>query len=559
MSKLHIADGLDLPIDFVTQTQAILAKKGSGKSYCASVQAEELLKAGQQIIVIDFTGVWWGLRSSVSGKEKGFPILVLGGDHGDVPLEEKAGSVIAEAIVKDRFSAVLDLSLFGKGAMNRFLAAFLETLYQKNRQPVHLFADEADAYVPQTPYGDEARTHGAMDSIVRRGRVRGIGCTLITQRPAAIAKNVLTQCDIMTCLRMSHPRDIKAVQEWIDVHAEPSQAKRMVEDLPTLPIGNAWVWAPAWPTASGIFKRVQIRQRATFDSGATPKAGESRRTAKVLAEVDVAKLGDSIRQTVEKQQADDPQRLRAEIDRLKKELAQRPEAEVRPIEVPVLAPELISAFDSFLKGMADRERELNGISEYLKLIVDRVRDGQNAMAQRQVATKATVHQQVKRATPKPSTNSSGKALPKGEKIILAIAAQYPDGISRESLTVMSSYKRSSRDAYIQRLKESGYVEINNQLVFATQEGIDALGSDYEPLPTGEALQAHWLQKLPSGESVILAALIEVWPNSMTREEIDAATDYKRSSRDAYIQRLKSRMLVEVNGREITATNVLFES
>jgi DNA helicase HerA-like ATPase len=47
--RLHIGDGFSFPLDFVTQTQAILAKKRVGKSYTASVEAEELLKAGEAI------------------------------------------------------------------------------------------------------------------------------------------------------------------------------------------------------------------------------------------------------------------------------------------------------------------------------------------------------------------------------------------------------------------------------------------------------------------------------------------------------------------------------
>jgi DNA helicase HerA-like ATPase len=57
--KLNISDDLKLPLDFVTQTQAILAKKRVGKTYTAKVQAEELLKANQQIVAIDPTGAWW--------------------------------------------------------------------------------------------------------------------------------------------------------------------------------------------------------------------------------------------------------------------------------------------------------------------------------------------------------------------------------------------------------------------------------------------------------------------------------------------------------------------
>ena len=48
-------DGFTLPIELVTSTQAILARKRSGKSYTASVQAEELLRHRQQIATIDPT------------------------------------------------------------------------------------------------------------------------------------------------------------------------------------------------------------------------------------------------------------------------------------------------------------------------------------------------------------------------------------------------------------------------------------------------------------------------------------------------------------------------
>ncbi len=51
-----VKDGFALPLELVTSTQAILARKRSGKSYNASVQAAELLEAKSQIAVIDSTG-----------------------------------------------------------------------------------------------------------------------------------------------------------------------------------------------------------------------------------------------------------------------------------------------------------------------------------------------------------------------------------------------------------------------------------------------------------------------------------------------------------------------
>jgi hypothetical protein len=93
-------DGFTLPVELVTSTQAILARKRSGKSYTASVQAEELLDQKQQVAVIDPTGAWWGLKSSADGREAGYPIVVFGGDHADAPLDFGAGKAMAAALVE---------------------------------------------------------------------------------------------------------------------------------------------------------------------------------------------------------------------------------------------------------------------------------------------------------------------------------------------------------------------------------------------------------------------------------------------------------------------------
>jgi DNA helicase HerA-like ATPase len=151
MTGLRISRDLALPAEAITQTFAILAKRGVGKTYTASVMTEEMLKQQLPVVVCDPIGVWWGLRSSATGKSAGLPIVVLGGDHGDAPLEETAGSVIADLVVDDRVSLVLDLSLFRKAGQVRFMTDFAEQLYRRNRQPLHLMLDEADAFAPQRP------------------------------------------------------------------------------------------------------------------------------------------------------------------------------------------------------------------------------------------------------------------------------------------------------------------------------------------------------------------------------------------------------------------------
>jgi hypothetical protein len=172
------------------------------------------------------------------------------------------------------------------------------------------------------------------------------------------------------------------------------------------------------------------------------------------------------------------------------------------------------------------------------------------------AVAAPVREQVPRAEREPATSSG--ALAKGEKTTLIAIAQNHDGATREQLTLLTGYKKSTRNAYIQRLVAAGYAEDGGETIRATDAGIDALGSDYEELPTGDEFRAYWLRKLPEGERKCLEILIDNFPAALQREDLDEPTGYKKSTRNAYIQRLVARKLVDEVGRgEVRANAMLF--
>src|SRR5437016_4370226 len=108
--KLHIADGLTLPLDATTQAIAWLGRRGSGKTYGATKLAELFYKAGAQFVALDPVGVWYGLRLAADRKGKGLEIPIFGGLHGDIPLEPTGGALLADVVVDRGVSAVVDVS-----------------------------------------------------------------------------------------------------------------------------------------------------------------------------------------------------------------------------------------------------------------------------------------------------------------------------------------------------------------------------------------------------------------------------------------------------------------
>ena len=41
---------------------------------------------------------WYCLKSTADGKHEGIPVVVFGGDHADVPLEDSAGPFVGETV-----------------------------------------------------------------------------------------------------------------------------------------------------------------------------------------------------------------------------------------------------------------------------------------------------------------------------------------------------------------------------------------------------------------------------------------------------------------------------
>ena len=327
--KLKIAKQLELPLDGITQTYAQIGKRGAGKTYLASMIAEQMLDVHAQVIVMDPIGNWWGLRVDADGKSKGKDIFIIGGAHGDVPLAAGGGKEIAKLLVEKSISVVLDISEFRKNDRKKFVTDFAEEFFQlKKSKPsaVHIFLEESQKFIPQTVRGDDARMVGAWEDIVRLGRNYGIGCSLITQRPQSVNKEVLSQVECLCVLQVVGRHERKALEEWI---REAGEDRSIIDKLPSLHQGEGYVWSPSWLR---IFKRVNFNKKTTFDTSATPKLGEATKSAKI-SKIDIEKLRKEMTHVVEKinKEKIDRKTLIIEISRLEKELRLTKNSQPKPI------------------------------------------------------------------------------------------------------------------------------------------------------------------------------------------------------------------------------------
>jgi ribosome-binding protein aMBF1 (putative translation factor) len=265
---------------------AILGKKGRGKTFTAKGIVERLLHMGRRVVVLDPLSVWWGLKASADGKSPGYPIPVFGGPHADIPITGESGHALCQLLTGTPISAVLDLGQMRKAEQARLVADVLDHLFTVNRDPLWLVLEEADAFAPQQPMGDMTRVLGEVDRIARRGRNFGFRLISITQRPAKLNKDVLTQLSTLIALGVTSPQDRDAIKAWVDGNADRDKARDVYDSLAHLKVGEGWIWAPD----HSLLKRVKFPPITTLDTSKTPKAGDARITAPVLAATDIAKI-----------------------------------------------------------------------------------------------------------------------------------------------------------------------------------------------------------------------------------------------------------------------------
>jgi hypothetical protein len=603
--RLHLGAGLALPLDFATEGVAVIGMRGSGKSNTEAVFVEQLYKAGIPFAVVDPKGDWHGIKSSADGKKPGLSVAIFGGLHGDFPLEAHLGARIADLLVDENLSAVLDVSHLSKtGQLPEFLIAFCNQLMHRHQLEPHVRTvvfEEAHRYIPQNVSAKVNRLvpvlKEAAASLLLEGRAWGLGCWAATQRPARLHKDVLEEVAnaIIHRIGVAATNDKKTIAGWTS-HYELSGS--IVESLTELNDGEAWVLMPQ----TRFVAKVQMDRRTTFDSASTPKVGATIRRPTTMAEIDSEAIKAALDDVIERAEADDPKALRAEIDRLTRELeaarAAAPGTIVERIDVPVLeeglvvrVEEALEPFGALLSEVQDRltweVKQRDEVVEFERRLAADRRDatgvrpagrragqGELVGAGRgqpgRVAGPAPEAQRpAERPDPPARRDTRRTALPGAAPVegltgpmkkLLAVLATYGPR-TRRQLAMQAGYSANGGGFKnpLSALRTSGFVERGEPVVI-TDLGLDALG-DYEPLPAGRDLLEFWRQQLGGPERRILDPLIDAWPRAMHREDLAVAAGYDSANGGGFknpLSRLRTLELV-ARGSDVKLTTEFAEA
>jgi len=525
----------------------IQANSGGGKSWAIRRLLEQTWGACQHI-VIDVEGEFHTLRER-------FDYALAGQRGGDCPATPASAALLARRLLELGVSAIVDIYELG-AQRQRFVRLFLESLVNAPRElwhPAIIIVDEAHMFAPEA---GQAESAAAVIDLMTRGRKRGFAAVLATQRIAKLHKDAAAEANNKLIGRCALDIDMKRAAAELGF-----TTREDMQRLRKLPAGEFFAFGPALAEDVTLVKVGPV-------STTHPKAGvraSAPTPPRAKIQAVLAQLADLPAEAAAEAQT--AAELRAQVAELKRQLAARPAA--APAEPRVIERRILTDADlgRLEKSLNIAETTFNRLDECVAMFAQISKQLSDAMRGR-AATPKPQHAALRPRQPRSPSRSSRLPsaeeqlqgqLPIGEAAMLRALIQYPEGLRRAQLTVLTGYKRSTRDAYIARLRDRGLAQLVGDVVRASPDGVKAM-PDAEPLPTGQALQAWWRDRLPIGERAVLDVLVASYPAAEQRSAIDAATGFQRSTRDAYLSRLAAKQLVDDLGRgQIRASALLFDA
>lgn len=557
-----------LPTRALEQHVIVLGKTRSGKSSVMRGMVERLLDESKPVCVIDPKGDWYGIKSSADGKQAGYPVVIFGGEHADVPINAHSGTHVAELVATGNRPCIIDLGGWMVGERTRFYIEFASTLFRLTRGRRWLVVDEVHNFCPQGKVmdPDAGKMLHWSNRLASEGLGKGLQIIAASQRPQKVHKDFVTSCETLIAMRVIHPLDRGAIKDWIDGCPDPEKGKEVLASLASLPRGSGWVWSPEIGFGPRVIAFPMFK---TYDSFKAP-TGEAATKLKGWAEVDLEDVKAKLAAVVQEAEANDPKRLKVEIARLKSEAAKA----ARVSEVEVIDPnKLIEAENrGHTRGRAEAVEALrragdaiSGINKRLPGITTELAtvqlqlyiaaDAAPAPRRHQQTTAPPPRQDHPRRAPVMAGNGS---LPKVERLILTALAQYPDGRKKAQVAILAGYAVSGGafNNGLGALRSRGWITRGEPMQI-TEAGLRELGS-YDPLPNGRALLDHWLGNLGKAERLILTAAADAYPKALNKQQVAVAAGYEANGGafNNALGRLRSLELIKGRG-EIKASDDLF--
>lgn len=554
----------DLQIDLprLTETRLLIqSNSGGGKSYAVRRLLEQTAPHIQQL-VIDPDGEFSTLRER-------FDYIIAAPHGGDAVANPKTAALLARRLLETGVSAILDIYDLKAHERQAFVKRFLDALVNAPRalwHPVLVVIDEAHVYCPQNGSAEAA---GSVIDLCTRGRKRGFCPVLATQRLSKLHKDAAAETLNKLVGRTSLDVDVKRAADELGLTAREAMAQ-----LRGLKPGQFFAYGPALCNEVLL---VEIGEVKTTHPKAGNRLLQAPPAPSARIRASLAKLADL--QVEAEQEVKDNEALRAEVADLNRKLTKAskglPQVDEAAIQRRIDEAVQVERRRLLNSGLqwSDKDKakmhvqalgQLLGFEVVLNPAVPKgavlannksapmgvlTHDRQNAAAFIE-----------KRIKPAPSGDDSLKAG--AVRILGELVARLPAGYTKAQVGALTGFTPSGGTftAYMGALRRGGYVDIRDNLIYATEAGAERVGGDVPPTPTShEEAMALWRKALKAGAFRMLEAVVRAGPNGITRGGLAVEVDMEKSGGTfgAYLGILRRNGLITESNGAAVANDILF--
>ena len=143
--------------------------------------------------------------------------------------------------------------------------AFDFGLWSDGALPLLFICEEAHRYAPADSKVGFGPTRRALSRIAKEGRKYGVFLGLVTQRPAEIDPNIISQCSTLFVMRLSNDRDQKLIRSAVS-----DAAANLLTFIPSLGTGEVFVFGVGVPLPTRMrFEEVPATLRPASEAGSS--------------------------------------------------------------------------------------------------------------------------------------------------------------------------------------------------------------------------------------------------------------------------------------------------
>jgi hypothetical protein len=550
--KASIGKGINLDISRLVETRLLIqASSGGGKSMTLRTILENTFGQVPHII-LDVEGEFSTLREKYD--------YILAGKGGDIPVDARIAPMLARKMLELNASVIIDLYELKHLDKHRFVHLFLEALIDAPKElwgPRLIVIDEAHQFCPEKGSGVSEAWETVID-LCEKGRKRGLGSILATQRLSKLSKDAAAECQnkIIGLANIDIDRE-RAARELGFTRKEDIISLRDMEP------GEFYCIGPA-------LCRTVTKTTIHLARTSHPKIGKRVLKAPV-ATVKVRHLLDKLKdlpQEAEKELKTQAEML-AEIRRLKMELKVKPVSVVAPVisKREILLEKLVKQYSKILSGakqtiIVTLEKALKEPEEIPSWSLDM--SAYKKWDKPIVSSTPTKQTHTRNQLINPekylpilrghsNLEEDDKPLGGSEKEILGFLLLHPDKyFTKQQIGAMihRAWRGGSFATYISRLRSKGYVE-GSKAIKITESGTQtAMELGIQASDDSKVGLENWLNKLGGGAKKIYEVVLNEPERVFTKEELGEATNLESrgGSFSTYISRLCTLgLIVRENG------------